>query len=142
MSELYDIKKLPERTFPMSFKIIDQYQQEDPILRGKLKCTKYIKGSFHGGRITINLVTFNDNIFIPRIIQRYAVKWYHVYLLHLILYITESIIHPHLYWSSIRKTVQNKSTKCDVCQRKTCQQKNSMNFLINQQKKYRGIKYV
>ena len=36
MSELYDIKKLPEVMFTLSFKLIDQYQQEDPILTKNL----------------------------------------------------------------------------------------------------------
>ena len=31
MSELYDIEEPPEGTFPLSFKIIDRYQREDPI---------------------------------------------------------------------------------------------------------------
>ena len=32
MSELYNIDELPYGTFPLSFKIIDHYQREDPFL--------------------------------------------------------------------------------------------------------------
>ena len=36
MSELYDIDEIPEGTFPLSFNIIDRYQQEYPVLLEKL----------------------------------------------------------------------------------------------------------
>ena len=35
MSELYDIEELPEGTFPLSLKLRDSYQQEDPFLTEK-----------------------------------------------------------------------------------------------------------
>ena len=35
MSGLYDIKKVLEGTFSLYFKLIDRYQQEDPILTEK-----------------------------------------------------------------------------------------------------------
>ena len=60
ISELYDIEELPESTFPLSLKLIDRYQQEDPILTEKLKCAEYSKGSFRGGINTIKLVTYKD----------------------------------------------------------------------------------
>ena len=41
ISELYDIKELIEVAFPLSFNFIDFYQQEDPILTGKLTCAEY-----------------------------------------------------------------------------------------------------
>ena len=36
MSELYDIKELPEGTFPLSFNLIDRYQREYPFLTENL----------------------------------------------------------------------------------------------------------
>ena len=41
MSELYDIEKLPEGMFPLSFKDIDRYQREDPFLTEELKCAEF-----------------------------------------------------------------------------------------------------
>ena len=35
MSELYDIKELPDGTFTLSFNLIDRYQREDPFLTEK-----------------------------------------------------------------------------------------------------------
>ena len=43
VSELYDIKELPDGTFPLSFNIIDQYQREVPFLTEKLKCAEFTK---------------------------------------------------------------------------------------------------
>ena len=55
--ELYNIKELPDGTFPLLFKLIDRYLREDPFLTEKLKCAEYQKGSFCGGCNTIELVT-------------------------------------------------------------------------------------
>ena len=92
MLELYDIKELPYGTFPLSFKLIDCYHREDPTLSEKFNSAEYIKGSFRGGRNTINLVTFNDETVILQLLQKYVVKWHHAYLLHPVLDITEEII--------------------------------------------------
>ena len=43
MSELYKIKELPEGAFPLSFKLIDLYQQEESTPMENLKCVKYRK---------------------------------------------------------------------------------------------------
>ena len=82
MSELYDTQELLEGMFPLSFKIVDHYPREDPILMEKLSSEEYIKGSFRGSWNTIHLVTFNDKIVITQLLQRYVFKWYHTYLLH------------------------------------------------------------
>ena len=67
----------------------------------KIKCTKYKKGSFHGGRNTIELVTYEGKIAIPQKLQKYVVKWYHTYLLHPGMDRIEAIIHQNLYWPGI-----------------------------------------
>ena len=82
MSELYDIEELLDGTFNISFKLTDCYQRKDPILTDKLKCAEYIKCSFCRGQNTIRLLTLNKKIVITQIFQRYALKWYHTYLLH------------------------------------------------------------
>ena len=60
MLELYNIKYLLEGAFPISFKIMYHYQQEEPILTEKLKCAEYKNGSFRRGRNTIKLVMFKN----------------------------------------------------------------------------------
>ena len=74
MSELYDIKEPKEGTFPISFKLINRYHQEDPILMGKLTCEEYQMVSLHEGRNTIKLATYKDQIVIPHKLQKYVVK--------------------------------------------------------------------
>ena len=58
MPELYNIDEIPDVTFPLSFKIIDRYQQEDPLLFGKINSSSYQKGYFRRGRNSIKLVTY------------------------------------------------------------------------------------
>ena len=82
MSELYNIKELPEGTFPISFNLIDRYHREYPFLTEKLKCTEITKGSFRGGRYTIAFIRYKYKIVIPQKLQKYVVKWYHTYLIH------------------------------------------------------------
>ena len=94
ISELYDTEELLEGTFPLSFKLVDHYQWEEPILTEKLNSAEYIKGYFQGGRNTINFVTFNDKIVIRQLLQMYVVKWYHRYLLRSVLDRKEAMIFP------------------------------------------------
>ena len=97
MSELHDIKELPEGTFILSFNLIYRYQWGDPLLTEKLKCTKYTKGYFRGVRNTIELVRYDGKIVSQQKIQKYVVKWYHTYLLHPGMDRTEAMIPQHLY---------------------------------------------
>ena len=63
---------------------------------GNLKCAKYKKGSFCGDRNTIELVTYISKIEIPHKLQKYVLKWYHMYILHPGLYRTEAMVLQHL----------------------------------------------
>ena len=57
MLELCDTGEVLEGMLPISFKIIDLYQREDPFLTENLKCAEYQKVSFCEYRNTIELVT-------------------------------------------------------------------------------------
>ena len=58
----------------------------------------YHKGYFCGGiNINLNLITFEDNIDIPSILQKYTIYWYHTYILHPRMDRTEDTIHQHFY---------------------------------------------
>ena len=83
MLELYDIKEISDGTFMLSFNnIIYRYQREYPLLMKKNNCTTYQTSSFRGGQNTIKPVMYEDKIIIPQKIRKYAVKWYHMYLLN------------------------------------------------------------
>ena len=74
MSELYDIDKLAEGKFLLSFNIIYRYPWEDSVLSGKLNSAEYQKGYFCGGQNTIKLIMYKDKIVIPQKLQKYVVK--------------------------------------------------------------------
>ena len=51
LAEMNDIDKLPDDVYPLTYKIIDQYQQQDPILKKKIKqsTAMYTLEPFRGG---------------------------------------------------------------------------------------------
>ena len=57
-----------------------------------------------------------DKIDIIHKLQKYVVKWYHTYLLHTGLDLTEVIIRQHLYWPGIIEAVHKEVTGYDTCQ--------------------------
>ena len=60
---------------------------------------------------------FEDNIFIPLIMQSYVLIWYHIYLLHPGMDRTAAMIFQHLYWPDIRDGVQKEVNNCETCKR-------------------------
>ena len=83
----------------------------------KYKEGTYHKGYFRGERnIDINLITYEDKIVIPSILQSYLLYWYHMHFLHPGIYRAEEMIFKHFYSSGIRNTVQKEVTNYDTCQ--------------------------
>ena len=67
----------------------------------------YHKGYFRGGiNIDLSLIKCEDNIVILSILKRYVLHWYHTYILHPGIDITEAMICQHLYWPGIRNAIQ------------------------------------
>ena len=65
MSEISEIKEIPEGTFPINLKSIRAYQQLEPKITDKNKYVTYQQGYFCGGsNIDIKLIACNDKIFI------------------------------------------------------------------------------
>ena len=62
--------------------MIDKIRCRDKELEAKLKRAKYYTKYFHGFRKVTHIICGSDKIFMPSIIQKYAVKWYYKYLLH------------------------------------------------------------
>ena len=48
----------------------------------KLKCANYHTKSFRWVGSTLTLICKSDKIVVPKILPKYAVNWYHTYLLH------------------------------------------------------------
>ena len=58
----------------------------------------YKTGSFSGGiNINLNLITCEDEIFTPLILQINVLHWYHAYLFHTGRDRTEVVIYQYLY---------------------------------------------
>ena len=77
----------------------------------------YLKGPFsRGSNLNIKLITFDDKIYIPSIIQGYVLHWHHKYILHPGMYIMEAAIRQHLYWPNIIDAVWKEVTNCDTFQ--------------------------
>ena len=88
----------------------------EPSIIAKYKDGTYHKGSFRGGsNIDLRLIMCKDKIIIPSKPQSYILHWYHTYLLHPGIYITEAMILQHFYWTDIRYAVRNKVTNSDTC---------------------------
>ena len=99
MSEINDIEELHEGIFPINLKLIQKQQSEESRITAKYNDGTYHKGSFCGGsNIDINLITCKDDIVVPPILQIYLLHWYHTYILHPGMDITEAIIFQNLYW--------------------------------------------
>ena len=126
MSELYDINELNKGTFPLSFQLIDCYQQEDPRLQENT-CATYQKGYFCGNCNTIELVTYKDRVVMPQQFQRYLKRRYHDYILHPGLGRMEAMIFQTFYWPGIRGSVQREVKKFDTCQQTKQSTKNTVN---------------
>ena len=113
MSEINDIKEMPEGNFPINLKLITKYQRTEPSLMAKYEDGTHHKGFFGGGiNIDLSLITCKDKIVIPSKLQSYVLHWYNKYLLCPGLDRTEVIIFQHLYWPGIRYAVQKEVTNC------------------------------
>ena len=66
VSEINDSEEMPEATFPINLKLIEKYQQTEPILMANYEDGMYHTGSFSGeSNVYINLITCEDNIVSP-----------------------------------------------------------------------------
>ena len=69
-----------------------------------------------GGNIDLKLITCEDNIVNPSKLQSCVLNWYHAYIIHPVMDITEAMIFQHLYFSDIIDVFQKEVNKCDTCQ--------------------------
>ena len=93
--ERYGFNQLYGNTFPLTYQTINKYQRKDKELVEKLKRANYHTKYFSGGGNTSMLICKNNKIFVPKILQKYVVNWYHTYLLHPGMYCIEATISQH-----------------------------------------------
>ena len=124
LAELNDFDKLPDDIYPLTYKIIDQYQQQDPILKKTIKqSTMYTLEPFRGGGKDRQLICYKGKIVIPTILRSRVLTWYHEYLCHPGIVRTLATISQHLYWPNMKRDVINHVGACDRCQRLKKQKK-------------------
>ena len=81
--------------FPITCRIIYQYQRKDKELLDRLKCANYQTKYFCGGGIFTQIICKDNEIVIPKIFQKYDVNWYYMYLLNPGIDRTEAYISQH-----------------------------------------------
>ena len=117
MAESYDVEKLDNDTFPLTYKQIKHYQKTDKALLKKLEKGQYSENTFRGGGKSLTLISKDDRIVIPKILQTYTLNWYHTYLLHPGSTRLEETIKQHLYWPNLQDDCKSHVRYCDTCQR-------------------------
>ena len=98
----------------------------------KYKDGMYHKDYFCGcSNDNLSLITCKDDIVIVSKLQSYVFHWYHMYLLHPIIYIAGAMIHQHLYYPNIRDVVWKEVANCDTFQRTKRTNKNMLNYQLS-----------
>ena len=114
LSELFAGEALESTVFPLKLSVIASYQQRDPELQNLVGVdTNVSPKTFRGGE---QLLCYKNRIFVPKVLRKHVVEWYHTYLLHPGETRTEETIAQHLYWPKIRKLVQEHVKACEKCQ--------------------------
>jgi hypothetical protein len=103
--------------FPLAYHNIQECQKADPEIQ-KLLTTKddYKETEFPSSDKSFTLVTKDDKIVVPKVLQKRFVEWYHGALMHPGETRTELTIGQHYTWKGMRKTVQDVCRRCASCQ--------------------------
>ena len=83
LADLFAADELPDKIYPLNFKIIHKEQVRDTKLIGfAAKQSEYTLEVFHGGGKSCQLLCKNGKIVILQSLQRHVVDWYHTMLCH------------------------------------------------------------
>ena len=116
-AEYFGTDKLPDDLYPLRFKTIAHYQQQDPILLATAKRhPDYSIKIFRGGGKKRLLICKNNKIVLPKILIERVVEWYHTTLCHPGETRTEQTIRQHFTGHKLRETVHTVCSTCPTCQ--------------------------
>jgi transposase InsO family protein len=106
------------KEFPLSYAEIQLRQSEDDYILQKLaeKDTPYEEQSFPFGDKEFKLITKENKIVIPEVLQLKAVQYYHLTLCHPGEKRTEATLAQHYTWKGMQKTVEKVCKRCATCQ--------------------------
>ena len=106
------------KDYPLSYREIESRQKEDPEIRKLLrdKSDVYKETVYPCGDKSYTLITKENRIVLPKVMQKKAVEWYHQVLMHPGETRTELTMAQHFCWKGMRNTVTNVCKKCASCQ--------------------------
>jgi RNase H-like domain found in reverse transcriptase len=94
-------KTLPHDFHPLSYVHLETAQKRDSQSKKELlhKDSKYQLKDFHGvvGGTSRSLICYNNNIVVPKHLQKHVIDWYHIALCHPGINRTEATITQHLF---------------------------------------------
>ena len=77
VADHYGLEELPDGTFPLRYKVLDEYQKADKDLIKALKTGKYTAKTFRGGGKELLLIVHEGRIIVPEVLRKYVIDWYH-----------------------------------------------------------------
>ena len=105
-------------TFPMNPRLIAKEQKKDKNIQKSIQqqslqgSNKYIAKMIEG----TELLTYNDRIVIPTVLQGRIVEWYHCYLRHPGQVRMDETLRQIYYWENMRAMIQRHVRSCKLCQ--------------------------
>ena len=106
------------KDYPLSYREIESRQKEDPEIRKLLrdKSDVYKETVYPCGDKSYTLITKENRIVLPKVMQKKAVEWYHQVLMHPGETRTELTMAQHFCWKGMRNTVTSVCKRCASCQ--------------------------
>ena len=104
-----------EELFPMGPELVAKYQKLDKVLAKRItddKTQSYSKQIVED----VELITYENKIYIPSKLQARVVAWYHEYLAHPGITRLEATIRQIYTWPKLRDHVHEHCRTCDKCQ--------------------------
>ena len=119
--ELYDYSDdTPEfaEDYPISYAQIEYEQKRDnALMDAYVNSALYDKEVRKHSDKSYELITRNEKIVVPAVLQSKTVEWYHHTLMHPGEKRLELTIGQHFYWKKMREHIESHTKKCEVCQR-------------------------
>ena len=116
-AKYFGTDKLLDDLYPLSFKTIAHYQQQDTTLLATAKQhPDYSIKIFRRGGKKQQLICKNNKIVLPKILIERVVEWYHTTLCHPGETRTEQTIRQHFTGHKLREIVHTVCSTCPTCQ--------------------------
>ena len=106
---LQDIDK--EQDYPMSYEVIELFQEECPKLKNQEFRKNMTKETFKKRE----LWCFNNRIYIPTKLQPQVMEFYHEVLMHPGMNRTYQTMRPHFTWPKMKKDIEEWVSNCKIC---------------------------